>query len=184
MKLLTKILVLVLLSLGIVPTVWRHAVAEAAANHPAASMLADKTGRVIGPLAMSPPGSYGSVLINVGSDVLLFNLNYDLDRNGVLASNGVTWQPSGPLIYASTDCSGRAFVGFGNLGSRRPVAVLMQDSRWVAYVGEDGAPQEFVAHSYLQTDGACLPANAQRKAVPVTYRLQLDTYGVPPFYVR
>lgn len=184
MKLLPKILALILLSLGVVPAIWSHAAAEAAGNHSAAPMLADKSGKVIGPLAMSPPGSYGSVLINVGNDVLVLNLNYDLDRNGVLASNGVTWQTSGPLIYASTDCSGRAYVGFGNLGSRRPVAVLMQDSRWVAYVGEAGAPHELIAHSYLQTGGACLPANAERKAVPVTNRVQLDTYGVPPFYVR
>lgn len=184
MKEFFKMLVLILLSLGLGTAVWRHAVAEAAGSHIDAPMLVDKTGRDIGPLAMTPPGSYGSVLINVGNDVLVFHLNYDIDNNGVLASNGVTWQTSGPLIYASTDCSGQAYIGFGNLGSRRPVAVLVQNSRWVAYVGEAVTAQVFIAHSYLQSDGACLPVNAERKAVPVSYRLQLSTYGVPPFYVR
>ena len=128
--------------------------------------------------------SYGSVAINVGNDVLVFNLNYDLDRNGVLASNGVTWQTSGPLIYASADCSGRAYVGFGNLGSRRPVAVFVQDGKWVAYVGDAGEPQQITAHSYLQAQGKCLATTAERKVVPVTDRLQLDAYGMPPFYVQ
>jgi hypothetical protein len=184
MNFIPRILACALLSLGLGPTAGQHAVAAAMVNVPVVPMLADRAGKVVGPLALSPPGSYGSVAINVGNDVLVFNLNYDLDRNGVLASNGVTWQTSGPLIYASADCSGRAYVGFGNLGSRRPVAVLVQDGKWVAYVGDAGEPQQITAHSYLQAQGKCLATTAERKVVPVTDRLQLDAYGMPPFYVQ
>jgi hypothetical protein len=184
MKLPSKALASVLLAASLAPLLSTQLGAQAAANRPLAPLLVDKSGRVIGPLAMSPPGSYGSVLINVDNEALVFNLYYDLDRNGVLASNGVTWQASGPLVYASGDCSGQPHVGFGNLGSRRPVAVLRQDGKWLAYVGGAGAAQQLVAHSYLQADGTCVPANAQRSAVAVAYVLQLDAFGSPPFYVR
>lgn len=184
MKSLFSTLTLIALGLAVMPVARAQSAAAPASPNVPAPMLTDKAGKVIGRLVPSSPGSYGSVIININNEALVVGLQYDLDRNGVLASNGLSWQPAGALIYSTTDCTGQPYVGFANLGSRRPAAVLQQDSKWIAHVGQAEPPQQISAHSYLKPDGACVAANAERRAVPVSFVLQLETLGSPPFYIR
>ncbi|MGV8899435.1 MAG: hypothetical protein ACOH2B_09380 [Burkholderiaceae bacterium] len=177
-------LALAVLGVCVAPMIWAEALATSNATEFSVPIAVDKSGKIVGRVSTSATGSYGSVIIDVNHESIVLGLYYDLDRSGVLASNGLSWQSSGPLIYGSSDCSGRAYVGFGNIGSSRPVAVLQRENKWLAYIGQAGAPQQITAHSYLKADGICIAVNEERKAVPVASTLRLETVGVPPFYIR
>jgi len=184
MEFLYRISLLHFLGFVFAPLAWAQSIIPPNLPTDLTPMLIDKNGKTVGRFAASGPGSYGAVILDVNRESVVLNLSYDLDSNGLLASNGLSWQAAGALFYTSAHCTGKPYVGFGNLSSRRPAAVLRQDKKWIAYIGQADNPNLIGTHSYLPPDGICVGMFSERRVVPVAYTLHLDTIGLPPFYIH
>lgn len=121
-------------------------------------------------------------------------------------SSGLTWRYV-PVYYGTSDCTGQAYIGTsptaptaqGNpapstgpaytapaYGSHYLFAPIHQGTQWTAYVSALNPTYSQVAiQSARQYDGSCAARSYTSLWVTaVQTTVSLDTYGVPPFYVK
>jgi len=175
--------------------------ASSAAWGQAAADLYDSTGKAVGQYKGD------SVIISYNNQPLRIYTDAHWDYGqGRPVSSGLTWKHV-PLYYVTADCTGQAYIGTAPTaptaqggaapatgpaysppayGAQYLVAPSRQGADWTAHLSAQNPTYSQVAvQSERQYDGSCgARSYGSLWATPVQTTVPLNTYGVPPLYVR
>lgn len=177
------------------------AAATSAAWAQAAADLYDSAGKAVGQYKGD------SVVIQYNNQPVRIYTDGHWDYSqGRPVSSGLTWKHV-PVYYATADCTGQAYLPTAPTaptaqgspapatgpaysppayGSQYLVAPSRQGTDWTAHISAQNPQYSQVAvQSERQYDGSCAAKSyGSLWLTPVQTSVPLNTYGVPPLYVR
>jgi len=137
-------------------------------------MVVDSAGKTLGRYVVGAEGQ-PMVLMNAGRQVAAFRLRTQ-------QSPGLTWGGGGELIYATTNCTGKAYLPSYINGITKTRATIVTDaagSNQRAYA-EAGAPETIVQQS-AYNNGQCFSGFAESRTGSPAVEIPLPA---PPFFVQ
>lgn len=148
---------------------------------PAVPVLVDGAGKIAGRFIAG--GFFGAALLDYKNKSLVVRLAANPDPS----EGGLTWE-SGFLYYASKTCTGKAYLySVAPTGSRNPIQVMKEGSRFVAYIGSNEVqqPPPNLLSGRNGGTGTCYEGKyTQGVVTPVESTFNLDLLGTPPFYIQ
>lgn len=144
-------------------------------------VLVNNEGKTVGRFVGG--GFFGAALIAYKNKPLVIRL----EANPELSKGGMRWE-SGFLYYASSNCTGKAYLyTVAPSGSHKPVQVMKEGNRFIAYIGRSGDQERPASLQSGRNGGTgiCYPSNYTGRVVsPVEATYNLNLLGTPPFYVE